>query len=123
MRNLLYRVKKDNFTDLKNNGDLEVGKISCALNDEDFNYVDTKLYKELNKLDEYSIKNIIIYMLTGRELSRYYGTTLKINFNEYVEYFKECDIINKTKKMEKIEYICLKRKKLNNYIDTVLRYL
>lgn len=123
MRNLLYRIKKANFDDLKKNGDLEVGKIICVLEDEDFNYRTTKLYKTLTKLDEDSINNIIIHILTGRELSRYYGTTLKIKFNEYIEYFKECDIINKTEKMAKMEYICLKRRKLNNYIDTVLRYL
>lgn len=124
MRNLLYRIRKVNFDDLKSNGDLEVGKIACVLaEDENINYKNTKLYKELKKLSDDNLKELIVYMLTGRELSRYYGPALKITFSEYVEYFRNCDIVNKTYKMEKLEYICLKSKKLNNYIDTVLRYL
>ncbi|WP_250674423.1 hypothetical protein LZ906_017430 (plasmid) [Paraclostridium ghonii] len=123
MRDLLKKIKKANFYDLKAIGEFEDKKL-CTLEDsKNFNYKETKLFKELNKLDENRLDYVIVYILTGRELSRYYGTTLKIKFTEYVDYFNECDIINKNHKLEKIKYVCFKSQKLNNYIDTVLKYI
>ena len=129
MKNLLTKVKKENFKDLKENGEYEKKSYQdiegvYTLGDiENFEIEETNLYKYLEKLNIKELNQIICYMLTGRELSRYYGTTLKIDLNEYLEYFKDNPVIHSNNKREKIEYICYKSKRLNNYIDTVVRRL
>ena len=130
MKNLLTKVKKENFKDLKKSGeykkksyqDIEgVRTLSEII--KSIELEETNLYKHLEKLSDEELNQIICYMLTGRELSRYYGTTLKIDLNEYLEYFKDNPVIHSNRKLEKIEYICYKSKRLNNYIDTILRRL
>lgn len=129
MKNLLTKVKKENFKDLKKSGEYKKKSYQniegiCTLSDiEDFELEETNLYKYLEELSNEKLNQIICYMLTGRELSRYYGTTLKIDLNEYLEYFKDNPVIHSNRKLEKIEYICYKSKRLNNYIDTILRRL
>lgn len=117
MKKILTKVKKENFKDLK-----KIGEYNKKENQdiENIKLEETNLYKYLNKLNNEKLNQIICYMLTGRELSRYYGTTLKIGLNEYLEYFKANPAIQSNDKQEKIKYICYKSKKLNNYIDTVL---
>lgn len=107
MRGILKNVRNLNFKDMKLNNDLK--------------YEETRLYKYLNSLDNRELEEIIIYMLTGRELSYYYGTATKISLKDYLEYFRG----NKKdrSKEDMIKYIYSKKDKLNNYIDTVFRYI
>lgn len=119
MKQTLIKVRNANFKDMKNHVE---GKGVKQLHEiENVMLEDTNLYQTLENLSIKQLKEISCYMLAGRELSRYYGTTRAIKLKEYVEYYRETFEMNK--KEELIEYICSKSKLLNNYIDTTLRFL
>lgn len=128
MKNLLTKVKKENFKDLKKSGEYnkksyqDIEGVCTFIDIEDFELEETNLYKYLKSLSNCKLDQIIKHVLIGREMSRYYGTTLKIDLKEYLEYFQTSPVIMSKDKDVKIEYICSKSRKLNNYIDTILRY-
>ncbi|MGL5507266.1 MAG: hypothetical protein ACRDB0_05110 [Paraclostridium sp.] len=125
MRNILRKVRNENFKDLKRNDKFKdkckIDGVASLGEIEDIEIQETSLYMYLEVLSIEQLKEINYYMLAGRELSRYYGTKQTVGINEYVEYFRGNSVA--MDKIQLIEYICFKSKALNNYIDTALRFI
>lgn len=106
MKNTIKKVRNLNFKDFKN----EVNEKNDSL-----------MAKYLKSLNEDKLNIVIKYMRIGRELSFYYGSVCKISYRDYLEYFSET--YKPVTKEEAIEYIYSNRDRLNNYLDTVLKFL
>lgn len=121
MEYILKRVKKENFKDLKAEGIYNLDNFIPYALESNIDITKTNLFNYLNTLNLEELKQLTVYILCGREMSKFYGTVLKIPLKEYYEYFRQGDLIVNSNKEQLIKYICSFRVKLSNYIDATLR--
>lgn len=82
-------------------------------------YLETKLGEALMMSSDNDLKMLVIIMLIGR--CKFAGSNYSVY--DLMEQYSNCPIVIASSNDAKIDYIISKRYNLNNYIDTVLRFI